>query len=130
MIPFCSLFGFAFWVAIWQTHPTGVFGSVIWVLAVVLTGAVIVLPVYGWSENRRIDSRLRTVSGAEDLILKHLIERESTVRRWPHDPCVAGLLQDRIVEKRPNTILNGYEVFALTSRARKRVLNTYSESIV
>jgi hypothetical protein len=131
VIPACSLFGLAFWVAIWQTHPTGALGFGAWFAAIVLTGAALfVLPVYGWSESRRIDARLRTVSDAEDLVIRHLIERESTVRRWPHDPCVAGLLQDRIVEKRPNTILNGYEVFALTNRARKRVLNAYTDTIV
>lgn len=130
MIPFCALFGLAFWVAIWQMHPTGIPGLVVLISAIILSGAVVVLPVYGWSENRRIDSRLRTVSDAEDQVVTHLIEHESSVRRWPHDPCVAGLLQDRIIEKRPNTIQNGYEVFAFTNRARKRVLKAYPSTIV
>jgi len=128
--PACSLFALAFWVAIWREHPTGALEFGAWFAAIVLTGAAIGFPVYGWSENSRLDSRLRTATATESGVIQSLVERNPSLITWEHDPRVAGLLQDGILEKLPNSLQNGLVSFGLTRRAQKRALKAYPDTIV
>lgn len=83
------------------------------------------LPIRELTQRAKINARLRVVSDEEERTIKSLIESRPITITWPHDSSVSGLLRDGILEKRPCSIGNGMECYALSQRGRRQVLKAY-----